>query len=105
MDDQDLKDAQDLFEVAKMMESRGWAVALVSLNADREKIIRIVSGAQTKGEARKHDWEYFQGVLAGFQRVVDIFENLKAKYEELLDISIKEKEDASDAAQVKSRAY
>lgn len=93
MDEQELKDAHDLYEVYKMMQTPGWDVCLVSLAADREKIINLVAGAQTKGEARKHDWEYFQGVLAGYLRALAIFDTLRDKYEELQAISIQESRD------------
>lgn len=97
MDDQDLRDAADLRAVAQMMDSRGWAVALVSLNADRERIIRIVAGAESAGKGQKHGWEYYQGLLCGFQRAVDIFENLKLKYEEVVAISKREQEERQNA--------
>lgn len=100
MADQDLNEVADLYEVKKMMETRGWAVVMANLAADREKIIRIVSGAQTKGEARKHDLEYFQGVLAGFMRAIDIPEALLNKYEDYLEMTRKEKEDAASQAPV-----
>lgn len=93
MDEQELKDANDLQEVAKMMKSMGWAVALVSLNADRERIIGLVSGADQGGDSQRHGWEYYQGLLAGFQRAVSIFDNLNAKYEEYLEISRREREE------------
>lgn len=85
----DKQDISDLYEVYRMMNSHAWDVLMVSIAADREKLVRIVSGAQTKGEARKHDWEYFQGSLAGFQRVIDIFDNFREQYER-----IKEADDA-----------
>lgn len=95
MEDQDLRDAQDLFEVVKMMNSRGWEVLMVSLAAERERIIRIVAGAKTKGKDRFHDWEYFQGCLAEFQAVIDIFDRLKSKYEQIREMAKKEKEDGA----------
>lgn len=96
MNNEDLNEVSDLHEAVKIMDSRGWAVIMAYLAQDREKIIRIVSGAQTKGEARKHDWEYFQGVLAGFQRAVDIPESLRSRYEEILELSKKEKDNEHD---------
>lgn len=96
MNDQDLRDVADLHEVQKTMNTRGWDVLMVNLAAERERIIRIVAGAKTKGKDRVHDWEYFQGCLAEFQSVIDIFDRLKSKYEELVEISKKEKEDAAE---------
>jgi hypothetical protein len=91
---QDIRDAQDLREVARMMSTRGWAVCLVSLNADRENIIRVVAGGETKGP--KHGWEYYQGMLAGFQRAVDIFDRLQEKYQDLEALARQDQEGKID---------
>jgi hypothetical protein len=96
VDDQDLRDAADLYEVNKMMQTRGWEVLMVSLAAERERVIKIVAGAKTKGKDRYHDWEYFQGCLAEFQNVIDIFDRLKTKHQELMEISKQEKEHGAD---------
>lgn len=92
MEQDDLRDLNDLNDVKNMMDTRGWQVLMVSMGAERERIIKIVAGARTKGKDRMHDWEYFQGCLAEFQNVIDIFDRFEAKRLEIIDKSLKEKE-------------
>ena len=92
-DRQAAQDASDLREVSKMMESRGWVVCLVSLHAERERIIKLVAGGKQGGASQDHGWEYYQGFLSGFLQATDIFDRLKVKYEDLVEASRREQED------------
>ena len=76
---------QQLMEVRRMMETPGWGHCLQLLNIERERNIRNVKTAPLAGDTQKHGWEYYQGLLAGFDAAVFVFDELKNRFTEAVE--------------------
>jgi hypothetical protein len=92
----DAEEAGQLQDVAKMMATPGWGHVLLLLNLEREKNINIVKKAKLTGPSQEHGFEYYQGILLGFDSTVSIFDNLKRRYEETLEAAKEEIKEGSN---------
>lgn len=76
---------QQLMDVSRMMGTPGWGHCVQLLNIQREHNIRNVKTAPLAGDQQKHGWEYYQGVLAGFDAAVYVFDELKNRLSEIME--------------------